>query len=444
MRRHFLLILFLALANSVGVVAQSKSDEINTLASAARVVAEELQQRANCDVGRSMQVGIWPLDSQSLPITKETATQIYQMVLVDLIAAKPACVTFLDGAGASGTLDYLNKTGAFRVLGTTPREEIEAAFRGVDFILSISIYDRPTSIVAALKLASPRGQTFAAPAAFAIPEALFNQACGAGALPLDTAFERAARTLADAAPDMRTLVNEGGMYGDTEERTSFAGYAGRLIVDDLVRAYSDPISGRQLLVAEEAKSGDREAYRLRFRYWPCASSDRLIISMQLVSGVGAAASWNGAVLTGGLPDNIDLAPVPDPREIWSLSVTPKRATVGDQLAFVAEMPARCSPVFVDFGPYGKATVIPEQFFAVEDTYEGGRRYRVDDSTRYGIEIMPGDEKGIHQLGYFCTSDDESASVDLLRSVWLEMAAGTGRQIQDLKSRNFWFEKYEVR
>ena len=94
MRRHFLLILFLALANSVGVVAQSKSDEINTLASAARVVAEELQQRANCDVGRSMQVGIWPLDSQSLPITKETATQIYQMVLVDLIAAKPACVTF--------------------------------------------------------------------------------------------------------------------------------------------------------------------------------------------------------------------------------------------------------------------------------------------------------------------------------------------------------------
>ena len=437
----FALVLAIGAPPVRGETSSSPNDEF---AGQIAPIAEALNERADCLFGGKKRVGIWPLDADRLPMAPESAAQVYGAILADLIRQKPDCVDFFDGAGAGATLEYLNITGELRMTDSTARQDIEQAFRDVDFIISIAINERAGAIVAALKLTDPGGETIATTPAFDLPEAYVSRGCGAGAVPLETALTRAAESLVETAHDMTQLVSAGGFYADTEERTSFAGYAEPRLIGALARAYENPITGKRLLIADGAAEAGDGAYTLSFRYWPCPSEERLVLSAQMRGAAGQTAGWDGAVTVASLPDGIEIAPAPEVDEFWSLSVTPSRAEVGDELALVAEVPRRCSPVFVDFSPSGKAAMIPQSFFVTQDLDDGSRQFRVDASTRYGLSILPEDEKGHHQLGFFCKADSESASAELLRGVWMEVTGGDERQITDKERRNYWFERYEVR
>ena len=47
-----------------------------------------------------------------------------------------------------------------------------------------------------------------------------------------------------------------------------------------------------------------------------------------------------------------------------LTVYPARATAGEEISVVADMPPSCQPLFVNLGPTGKVTQIPRNFFRV--------------------------------------------------------------------------------
>lgn len=460
----------LAFAVAAPALAQTPYPAVNA---AARSLSTQLLVYAGCQLGRAPEVGIWPLQGDGLPLEDAGAVAFYETVYAALNATKPDCVTFVDGAGGSGAIRYFMLVGT----GGEARARVDAAFREVDFIVSLDIFDRGGRIQADLKLTDTNGATVAAPPAFDVPDDFVATSCAAGAIPLSRAVRTAARSLLERAPDLTGLVDRGGRFADTDETPGFTSYFGRLMVDGLTEQASDVLSGRSVRITDEEALGEPGVYGFSFQYWPCSDGSATEVSAKLRTVDGKTATWRGMVKLDRLPGWIDVfppepepvaaprpepageagtapeparktvsepRPVPEPRAFWSLSFAPRTANVGDVVSIVADIAEGCEPFFLDLTEAGAGQVVPLDVFVVEPRIDGGQNYRVDTSTPVGLKITPEDTKGVHYVGYVCTPGGAMPETALLREIHAGLTKGLMRRTDRAEGPVFWFERYVIR
>ena len=489
--RH-LLQLFAALIAFAGVaptLAQTPYPAINT---AAGILAAQLQIDADCRLGNAPQVGIWPLQGDDLPIEEASAVGFYETVYAALNATRPDCVTFVDGAGGSGAIRFFMPVGS----GGEARARVDEAFRNVDFIVSLDIFDRGGRIQADLKLTDASGATVAAPPAFDVPDDFVVTSCAAGAIPITRAVRTAGRSLLERAPDLTGLVDQGGRFANTEETPGFTSYFTPLMIDALTEQATDVLSGRSLRLADASELGQDGVYAFSYRYWPCGDGTATEISAKLRTVDGKTASWRGKVRLDRVPGWIDVfpagagpepvvesdpvpapetdpetaetdpepapetdkapqpvpvdRPVPEPKPVpapgsaYALRFTPETANVGDVASIVAEVAEGCDPFFLDLTEAGAGQVVPLDVFVVETLAGGGTRYRVDTTTPSGLKITPEDAKGVHYVGYVCTPGGAFPDTALLKEIHAGFAGGTLARTDPAEGPVFRFARYTIR
>lgn len=84
-----------------------------------------------------------------------------------------------------------------------------------------------------------------------------------------------------------------------------------------------------------------------------------------------------------------------------LSVYPGRVSVDDEVAMIADLPPGCTPFFFALAPSGRFTPIPRRFFKTVALASGQTRYEISPGSRYGLKVLPEDEKGTNHIGYLC-------------------------------------------
>lgn len=84
-----------------------------------------------------------------------------------------------------------------------------------------------------------------------------------------------------------------------------------------------------------------------------------------------------------------------------LSVYPLRVSVEDEVALIADLPASCTPFFFALAPSARFTPIPRKFFRTIALASGQTRYEISPGSRYGLKVLPEDEKGTNHIGYLC-------------------------------------------
>ncbi|MBY6112902.1 serine protease [Mameliella alba] len=190
---------------------------------------------------------------------------------------------------------------------------------------------------------------------------------------------RAARPVLQAAPEPQT--------GDRLRHTcdTLGGNSGSPIIDS---------SSRQVIALHN--SGDR----------------RIGVNFGIPMAQILAASQ---VLTVG--------PVPKPEPLPLLmSVFPAALSVGTEMSLVADVPAECTPAFVDIAPSLELTPIPLEIFEkVEMTADVQYRYQITPTSTYALVVQEQDEKGEHRIGYLCTSSGVSDAEQLKSALRLVLA-----------------------
>lgn len=120
---------------------------------------------------------------------------------------------------------------------------------------------------------------------------------------------------------------------------------------------------------------------------------------------------------------------PAPRKALDpiLSVYPGRVTVDDEVAMIADLPPSCTPFFFALAPSGRFTPIPRRFFKTVALASGQTRYEISPGGRYGLRVLPEDEKGTNHIGYLCeplAGTGEETLKALLRAAVEATRAGT--------------------
>lgn len=113
---------------------------------------------------------------------------------------------------------------------------------------------------------------------------------------------------------------------------------------------------------------------------------------------------------------------PDP----ILSVYPLRVSVDDEVAMIADLPATCTPFFFAVAPSRRFTPIPREFFRTIGLASGQTRYEISPGSRYGLKVLPEDEKGTNHIGYLCeppVGTEETVLKAMLRDVVARAQAG---------------------
>ncbi len=271
---------------------------------AARLLSQELRVYAACHLGQAPEVGIWPLESDTLPIADSSAEAFYETVFAALNANKPDCVTFIDGDGASGVIRHFIQVGT----GAEARERVDNSFRDVAYIVGLDLFDRGGRVLASLKLSDAAGKTIAAAPAFDVPEDFVGGTCAAGAVPLERGLKTAARKLLEAAPDMEALIDRGGRFGGPGEVPDFTSYFSGLAVAALIQEATDVLSGRSVRQVGEDQFGAAGTYAFSFQYWPCADGQASDTLLSLRGGDGQSASWHGKMRLDRIPAWIPIFP----------------------------------------------------------------------------------------------------------------------------------------
>ncbi|NNE21841.1 MAG: hypothetical protein HKN11_04460 [Rhizobiales bacterium] len=102
-----------------------------------------------------------------------------------------------------------------------------------------------------------------------------------------------------------------------------------------------------------------------------------------------------------------------------LAVYPGKATTGQEVSLLADVPHSCSPSFINLAPSNKVTPIPLKFFKVIDLGNGQTRHEISPGSRYGLVVQEQDERGLHRIGFFCAPTDAveaDAKIKLLRAI----------------------------
>ncbi len=109
-----------------------------------------------------------------------------------------------------------------------------------------------------------------------------------------------------------------------------------------------------------------------------------------------------------------------------LAAYPGHVSDGDEIALFADVPPDCAPNFLALSPSRRLTRIPEEFFTVQGLASGQVRFEISPGTRYGLVVTEEDERGTHQIGFFCGQPggaDADATLALLQRLYERFQAG---------------------
>ena len=83
---------------------------------------------------------------------------------------------------------------------------------------------------------------------------------------------------------------------------------------------------------------------------------------------------------------------------------PEFAKTGDEIALFADVPLWCRPSFFDIAPSNKITPIPIRYFKTYSLGEERIRFEISPGSRFGLIVQEHDERGRHQIGFFCQTE----------------------------------------
>lgn len=132
-----------------------------------------------------------------------------------------------------------------------------------------------------------------------------------------------------------------------------------------------------------------------------------------------------------------------------LTVYPARATAGEEISIVADVPPSCQPLFVNLGPTGKVTQIPRNFFRITPLSNGQIRYEISPGSPYGLVVEDADPLGTNKLGFVCEPQGISNQADIvatLRRTLTQVNGGTTAgilQTEGFGAAEFRFSEFEI-
>ncbi len=300
--------------------ARSQSQEAKSLSLASMVaeftshIFDGLLYIQPCEGRRS--IGIWPFETERLPISTVAAKRLYGELVRALLKYKPVCVDVLDGTGIGAVLSYLHRTGALREAGGNPVAALEAANQSVDIIILARLIVQQGTVMLTLKAVDKQtGGLLAYSKTHRLPPESTQAALSDVAHSIDAAIDAAIEQFSQQARDMIHLVPGGIYYQDTGAQPAFSRYFHDRIVNRLVSRWSNLITGQALVVIRpqfdlagslgrplSARALDplgsisqkvraEGLYQLKGRYW--LIGDAVDITLTLTSATGRSASWQG-------------------------------------------------------------------------------------------------------------------------------------------------------
>ncbi len=321
-------------------------------------VADDFSSALTPKVGTcssATQLGIWPIDHKTQPISQPAAQRLYDTLLAYLLADANECVKVMDGAGIGVILSYLHKTGGLRDAGGNPVAALEAANQEVDIVALPQLFFQNGSVSLAIKAVQvDTGETLVQTEAYPLPDHLTSSALIDTARDLDVALSDAVEQLAAQVPNLGRLVPAGVFYQGSGVQPEFGRYFQDRLISLLVDKSANLLTGETLQVLTPefdlrttlgasmrardldplARIADRDGanglFQLRGTYW--VFDDVIDITMTLQNTTGHAASWQGRVKRDGLgtlavaPTNSTLADDPETTENFAVLMTsPKGA-----------------------------------------------------------------------------------------------------------------------
>lgn len=112
-----------------------------------------------------------------------------------------------------------------------------------------------------------------------------------------------------------------------------------------------------------------------------------------------------------------------------LSVYPPRVGVDDEVALIADLPPSCTPFFMSIAPSSRFTPIPRKFFRTVALSNGQTRHEISPGSRYGLKVLPEDEKGRHNLGYVCEPVSQTGD-DVLKSILRKTVDASAKGVEE--------------
>jgi hypothetical protein len=133
-----------------------------------------------------------------------------------------------------------------------------------------------------------------------------------------------------------------------------------------------------------------------------------------------------------------------------LAAYPGHVTTGEEIALFADVPGDCAPRFLALSPSRQMTEIPQDFFTVRGLEDGQIRFEISPGTRYGLVVTDQDERGAHQIGFYCAPKGKPGpqeALALLQDIFARLQQGafngqiSGPQGEDLLYHfaTVWFE-----
>lgn len=116
-----------------------------------------------------------------------------------------------------------------------------------------------------------------------------------------------------------------------------------------------------------------------------------------------------------------------------LTVYPDRATRGQEIALVADLPAGCLPFFFHLAPSNRMTPLPLDYFRQTRLGAGQMRFEISPGSRFGLVVTPEDEPGLNRLGYICEDAGlagQDQVIAALRAVSQALAEGRDEGVLD--------------
>ncbi|WP_051332432.1 caspase family protein [Cucumibacter marinus] len=113
----------------------------------------------------------------------------------------------------------------------------------------------------------------------------------------------------------------------------------------------------------------------------------------------------------------------------SFTAYPSTVVPGEEVAVLADLGRACVPTFFNLSPSRQVTPIPLQFFRTVELGGGQLRYEISPGSRYGLRVTEEDEKGEHDIGFYCSPDqslEKAQIVDLLNQIHARIGEGAPR------------------
>ena len=263
--------------------------------------------------GKKLRVVIWPFDEENVPIAKDMADELHDMVTASFIDHADGRIDIISRAVIHNLIEDMRDTGRLRSAQDNPSVALIEQAQEFDLLITGSIRPAGRDVLIRFKAGRADGVVIAQ----SHPKRIILEAQERDAnrvpVSLNQAIANAAKTFANNVPDMKILILGGLHYQDTGLQPTFARYVINTLKDHLADTYSTILTGRKLSVArmshnankmrgvsvergelnDEAIARNPGEYVLSGKYWEFENA--LEVQLNLRNKAGASYPWIGRI-----------------------------------------------------------------------------------------------------------------------------------------------------